>query len=145
MEDLDNYKGSWAPYLWEEKNTEPVELTEAQKAYIAEQAEKKKKEQIAKGEFENWEETTEYHGVGDLLDYQGNSYLKVPSTVKIPPENDPIKCYIPKKAIHTWTGHSKGVNKVLFFPDTAHLLLSASMDCSVKIWNVHGSRKVFFL
>merc|ERR1712023_351348 len=36
----------------------------------------------------------------------------------------PSRCYIPKKLIHTWAGHKKGVQKILWIPETADLLLS---------------------
>jgi len=42
-------------------------------------------------------------------------------------------CFLPKKLIHTWSGHTKGVTAIRFFPKTAHLLLSSSMDCKVKV------------
>lgn len=44
-----------------------------------------------------------------MYDYQGRSYLHVPQDVGVnlrstmPPE----KCYLPKKQIHVWSGHTK--------------------------------------
>jgi pre-mRNA-processing factor 17 len=52
-----------------------------------------------------------------------------------------IICYPPKKLIHTWSGHEKGVNKVELFPRYGHLLLSAANDGMVKIWDVYNSKK----
>lgn len=50
-------------------------------------------------------------------------------------------CYVPKRWVHTWSGHTKGVNGIEFFPKTGHLLLSAGLDGKVKIWSVQGSYK----
>lgn len=73
--------------------------------------------------------------VKDAYDYQGRSFLHIPQDVGVNLKSDepPEKCYIPKKLLHTWTGHSKGVSAIKFFPKSAHLLLSCSMDCRVKV------------
>lgn len=47
--------------------------------------------------------------VKEMYDYQGRSYLHIPQDVgvnlrsSVPPE----KCYLPKKQIHVWSGHTK--------------------------------------
>ena len=44
-----------------------------------------------------------------MYDYQGRSYLHVPQDVGINlrTADVPDKCYLPKKQIHVWTGHTK--------------------------------------
>ena len=73
--------------------------------------------------------------VKDAYDYQGRSYLHVPQDVGVNLKSDfpPEKCFIPKKLIHTWSGHTKGVAAIRWFPKSAHLLLSCSMDSKIKV------------
>lgn len=73
--------------------------------------------------------------VKDAYDYQGRSFLHIPQDVGVNLKSDepPEKCFLPKKQIHTWTGHTKGVSAIRWFPRSAHLLLSCSMDCKIKV------------
>lgn len=75
---------------------------------------------------------------GEREDYLGRSWMAEPSHLK---PDDEHTCYMPKKTAHTWAGHSKGVTQVRFFPKYGHLLLSASMDCTVKIWEAYGKKR----
>jgi WD40 repeat protein len=50
-------------------------------------------------------------------------------------------CYLPKKLIHCWSGHRKGVQKIIWYPKSAHLLLSAGLDGELKIWDVLKDRR----
>lgn len=52
--------------------------------------------------------------------------------------NDPDhRCFIPKAHLHTWEGHTKAVTAIRFLPKTGHVLLSASLDNSIKLWDVN--------
>ena len=82
-------------------------------------------------------EKTMFHGKAEV-DGAGRSWLEPPRNRK-KPDND--YCFLPKRWIHTWSGHTKGVNAIRFFPTTGHLLLSAGLDGKVKIWDVFGSGK----
>eukprot|EP00798_Chlamydomonas_sp_ICE-L_P006550 gene6550-3202_t len=119
---------------WAQKGAEVSELTEEQKEYMA----KVEAEKIegAVGAIEVKGPTSFFHGKEDK-DYQGRSWLDAPKGK--PKESD--YTFLPKRWIHTWSGHTKGVNAVRFFPDTGHLLLSAGLDGKVKIWNVGGGGK----
>ncbi|CAN0512897.1 unnamed protein product, partial [Ectocarpus sp. 8 AP-2014] len=82
-----------------------------------------------------------FHGKAQH-DYQGRSWMAPPAGARsVEDEGEDVhKCFTPKKCIHRYTGHTKGVQAISFFPGYGHLLLSASMDGSVKIWDVNGGR-----
>lgn len=80
---------------------------------------------------------TIFHGNLHADVEEGKSYLTPPSYLQ-PGEHS---CFIPKKWVHTWSGHSKGVQAIKFFPKYGHFLLSASHDGRVKLWDVLTKRK----
>jgi pre-mRNA-processing factor 17 len=127
---LKNSKSPWAG----EKEGLQGELTAEQTAYAEAHAEKKS--QKDKGDKQEFDDKSTFHGK-DEVDYQGRSWISPPKDHKATNEH----CYIPKRWVHTWSGHTKGVSAIRFFPKYGHLLLSGSMDTKVKIWDVHGSGK----
>jgi len=84
----------------------------------------------------NFEPTSIFHLQQDS-DYQGRSYLEPNSTIK----NVEHSCFIPKKLIHTFVGHTKPVQVIKFFPKYGHFILSCSLDCKIKLWDVMTHRK----
>ncbi|KAK4760472.1 hypothetical protein SAY87_005365 [Trapa incisa] len=128
-----NKKSPWAG----KKEGLQEELTEEQKKYAEEYARKKGEERA--GTSEKGEAVTDkstFHGKEEQ-DYQGRSWIAPPRDAKA--SND--HCYIPKRLVHTWSGHTKGVSAIRFFPKHGHLILSAGMDTKVKIWDVFNSGK----
>ena len=79
------------------------------------------------------EETSTFHGKS-MTDYQGRTYMHPPlsEAPNLAQEPGSQECFIPKVCIHTWTGHTQGVSVIKTFPQTAHLLLSGSMDTKIK-------------
>lgn len=136
--DTEGYKGPWAPYIDESKVAKPSE----EQAARLEEFEMTKQKRSKKEDDKSVEEKTTLH-VQDSTDYQGRSYLHIPHDidVKLDTDEPPERCFLPKKHIHTWTGHTKGVSCIRFFPRSAHLLLSCSMDCKIKLWEVYGKRR----
>eukprot|EP00957_Ditylum_brightwellii_P014172 1067173-Ditylum_brightwellii.AAC.1 len=47
-------------------------------------------------------------------------------------------CYGPKKCVHQFTGHTKGVHYTQIFPKMGHLLLSGELDGKCKVWARFG-------
>jgi WD40 repeat protein len=74
--------------------------------------------------------------VKETVDYLGRSWMCPPQDAGVNLRADyvPDRCYLPKKQVHTYRGHSKGVNCIRWFPKSAHLLLSCSMDCKIKVF-----------
>uniref|UniRef100_A0A3Q3G0S7 Pre-mRNA-processing factor 17 n=1 Tax=Labrus bergylta TaxID=56723 RepID=A0A3Q3G0S7_9LABR len=117
-EEIDNFLGPWAKYADEKDVAKPSEDEQKELDEITAKRQKKgKNEEEAPGE-----EKTILH-VKDMYDYQGRSYLHVPQD------------------IHVWSGHTKGVSAIRLFPKSAHLLLSSSMDCKIKLWEVYSERR----
>nr|XP_016511916.1 PREDICTED: pre-mRNA-processing factor 17-like isoform X1 [Nicotiana tabacum] len=129
---MKNRKSPWAG----KKEGLQVELTEEQKKYAEEYAKKKGEERGGGEKPEPLLEKSTFHGKEEK-DYQGRSWIAPPKDAKAANDHS----YIPKRLVHTWSGHTKGVSAIRFFPKHGHLILSAGMDAKVKIWDVYNSGK----
>jgi pre-mRNA-processing factor 17 len=88
------------------------------------------------------EEKSIFHGASER-DYLGRTYISVPGDLDRRLDREPgsFECFAPKRLVHTWIGHTRGVTAIRFFPGSGHLLLSASQDMRVKLWDVHRDRQ----
>lgn len=153
--DLDNFKGPWAKFEMEVELDDPT-LDEPSSELEETEGEKPKKRRFENGL--TGDERTIFHGIPHRLllfyeslfclgskqsDYQGRTYMHVPQDQGIRLDRDPEDhdTFLPKKVIHTWKGHQGGVNAIQFFPRSGHLLLSASNDSTVKLWDVYHERQ----
>ncbi|KAL1494467.1 hypothetical protein ABEB36_010063 [Hypothenemus hampei] len=137
-DDIDGFLGPWGGYEDEERVSRP---TDEEQVELQELISKKNRRGF-QPEEKLVEEKTVLH-IKDAVDYQGRSFLHPPHDVGVNLKADavPAKCFLPKSHIHTWTGHTKGVSAIRWFPKSAHLFLSSSMDCKIKLWEVYNERR----
>ncbi|CAH0703066.1 unnamed protein product [Spodoptera exigua] len=136
-EDINGFLGPWGGYEGEQRVMRPEgdEAKELQEIV----AKRQKKGKV--DDDKPLEEKSIFH-IDNATDYQGRSWIAPPrSETQLRSDTPPDKCFLPKAHIFTWKGHTKGVAAVRWFPGTAHLMLSAGMDCRVKIWEVYGERR----
>lgn len=79
-----------------------------------------------------------FHGES-LYDYQGRTYMHIPTDTDVNLRGEPgdTESFLPEYCIHTFTGHTKGITALRLFPHSGHLLLSASMDTKIKLWDLY--------
>jgi pre-mRNA-processing factor 17 len=136
--DIEAFLGPWGGYVDEKRVIRPNEEEAAELEKILTKRQKMGKHVDDKA----LEGKTVLH-TKDTVDYQGRSFLHAPQDVGVNLRSDspPERCFLPKSHIHTWEGHTKSISTVRWFPKTAHLLLSCSMDCRVKLWEVYNERR----
>lgn len=87
------------------------------------------------------EPKTIFHG-REETNYKGQSWMAPPAGLgSVASSNEPLemdhhKCFVPKKCVHRFTGHNKGVHRIRLFPKTGHLLLSGGLDGKCKVWSI---------
>jgi pre-mRNA-processing factor 17 len=79
---------------------------------------------------------TTFHGAQEF-DYKGRSWIAPPVGLgDVQVDMAHHRCYVPKKCVHRFTGHNKGVQRIRLFPKSGHLILSAGLDGKCKVWSV---------
>ncbi|XP_050343328.1 pre-mRNA-processing factor 17 [Nymphalis io] len=136
-EDVTGFLGPWGGYEGEQRVMKP----EGDDAKELEEILAKRQKKGKVDDDKPLEEKSIFH-IDKATDYQGRSWIEAPrSETHLRSDTPPDKCFLPKAHVFTWRGHSKGVCAVRWSPLTAHLMLSAGMDCRVKIWEVYGERR----
>lgn len=149
------YEGPWArreedsniatQLLGNSAAGENVGVSEAELAAAQARAEQREKDKLTAAEErkkaeeeEKVTETSVFHGKS-MYDYQGRTYMHVPTDVDVnlSGEAGEQECFLPKACVHTFRGHNKGISTLKLLPRSGHLLLSASLDTTVKLWDVY--------
>ncbi|XP_034829962.1 pre-mRNA-processing factor 17 [Maniola hyperantus] len=136
-EDVTGFLGPWGGYEGERRVMKP----EGDEAKELEEILAKRQKKGKVDDDKPLEEKSILH-IDKATDYLDRSWIEAPrSETQLRRDTPPDKCFLPKAHIFTWKGHTKGVAAVRWYPGPAHLMLSAGMDCRVKIWEVYGSRR----
>ena len=105
-----------------------------------------------------FEPSSEFVGEQEF-DYQGRSYMTIPKNLPNTSNNNKQtslnnddqqqqqqqqqqhiqECFVPKRVIHIFPGHKKGINRLRFFPNSGHLLLSCGNDNLIKLWSIYNT------
>ncbi|XP_006826002.1 pre-mRNA-processing factor 17-like [Saccoglossus kowalevskii] len=136
---IDEFQGPWGKFVDEKTTAKPSE----EEQEVLDEILSKRSNRRQRTDDKPTEEKTTLH-IKDAYDYQGRSYLHIPQDLEVDlrSEEPPEKCYLPKKHIHTWTGHTKGVASIRLFPKSGHLLLSCGMDTKIKLWEFYNEKRV---
>ncbi|PVV05085.1 hypothetical protein BB560_000399, partial [Smittium megazygosporum] len=149
IEGEDSYKGPWAGYDGETKGQKVGPTEEEFATWSASRKPLNKDgEEAAEGDINikvggAVVEQSTFHGKSER-DYQGRTYMEYPRDVEnsnslFTREPGSQRCYAPKRSVHQFTAHPKGVTSIRYLPKTGHLLLSSGMDGKVKIWDCYHS------
>lgn len=147
LDGKDAYKGPWAEYKDDEDSSSAAEYSEEEQDTMGPKllaAATTAGDSESEPEDEEPSESTEFHGKS-VVDYLGRTYMHVPQDLDIDlrkPAGDIEEWFLPKRKVHSWLGHSKGVSKLEFFPQFGHLLLSGGNDHKVKIWDAFHDREL---
>lgn len=138
--DVDGYLGPWATYKDQELVSKP---SEEERERLNKLIAKRSKYRYNRNNQEEEDVSKTTLHIDDPVDYMGRSFLHIPQDLDVNLLSDelPGKCYIPKKCIHTYSGHTKGIQKIQLFPKSGHLFLTCSMDNRVKLWEFYKGRR----
>ena len=132
-----DFMGPWAHYEGEEQFDKVNKTAEDIREGMKRSEEDRKQKLEARKQQEEFTPSSTFHG-DELYDYKGRSYILPPQDLNI--ASDTVN-YIPKKLVHTYTGHKKGIMVAKFFPKFGHYIISGGYDNEVKIWDVYRDRK----
>ncbi|GAV50197.1 hypothetical protein ZYGR_0U00530 [Zygosaccharomyces rouxii] len=133
-------KGPWA--TWSSSSSSDSSSEEAEPETETRFDELKDEDDNSDSEVEllkEKEEKSNFYAENEF-DYQGRGILHPPVEVDLDFYKQDFKCYLPKRRIHSFTGHTRGTSALQFLPKTGHLFLSGGNDNILKIWDFYHER-----
>lgn len=135
--DSADYMGPWACYEGEEEFDKVNKMTDDHREVLKKSEEERKKLLEESKIVDEFRASTTFHGE-ELHDYKGRSYILPPQDLNIASD---LVNYIPKKPVHTYSGHKKGIITAKFFPKYGHYILTGGFDHEIKLWDVYRNRE----
>lgn len=80
-------------------------------------------------------DTVIWHNTINVKDHLGRSWVLPPISYVPNPDHE---CYLPKSRVHKFSYHTSSVTNVEMFPVFGHLVLSCSLDTTIRIWSLFG-------
>ncbi|KAH0788255.1 WD40 repeat-like protein [Histomonas meleagridis] len=74
----------------------------------------------------------------NIKDHLGRSWVMQPISYVANPGHE---CFLPQSRIHKFSYHTSSVTNVEMFPTYGHLILSCSLDTTIRIWSLSGDRQ----
>ena len=127
----ESYLGPWGGFEEDKRKTRKLEVNNAMREgqIAASEAAVGVADDMAEALNAQERATSTFHGK------DRHNWLSVPPKMSGKFSTDTINCQMPRRLIHTWKGHTGGVQCMKFFPKSGHLLLSCSLDSRIKIWD----------
>lgn len=83
-------------------------------------------------------DTVIWHNTINVKDHLGRSWVSPPISYVPNPSHE---CFLPKSPVHKFSYHTSSVTSVQMFPGSGHLILSSSLDTTLRIWSLSGDRQ----
>jgi pre-mRNA-processing factor 17 len=83
-------------------------------------------------------DTVIWHDTVNIKDHLGRSWVLPPISYVPNPDHE---CFMPRSRVHRFTYHTSSVTNVEMFPAYGHMILSASLDTTLRVWSLSGDRQ----
>ena len=131
----ESYLGPWGGFEEDKRKARKFEIeSQIRDEQLIESAEVKDLDSEKDGNIKE-RVTATFHGK------DSHNWLEAPARITGKLSADLPNSQLPRRLIHTWKGHSGGVQCLKFFPKSGHLLLSCSLDSRIKIWDTLADRE----
>jgi pre-mRNA-processing factor 17 len=83
-------------------------------------------------------DTVIWHNTVNIKDHLGRSWVLPPISFVPNPDHE---CFMPRSRVHRFSYHTASVTNVEMFPTYGHMILSSSLDTTLRVWSLSGDRQ----